>query len=624
MEKIRLDAEHPEIVLRKSRLTSRRYVHFETCTDFKHNLASDPYCKHTDKDCCLPWCMWIPYLNPTVVGCVQAAGFCLTKITERDYTRTRGAVWDHVDHPSAEKDLLSLSPMMMINRLMGTQSICRKTLLSFNYRWTKECLEADCIIRESSNPNQTQPIDGIDALLENGPENCLNFTTSHISDLQEEKCLNSLDGEQRKDENGLDCGRLNDLRTDEVEADLLEFDFLPESYNLPQERDELVQRMKRSLEHEFWIVKPNNMSCGQGIEIVARWLDLPSCYSKQEYTVQKYIHPPCTINNRKFDLRLYLLITGVAPLRMYLYKEGLVRFATEEYNVNLHSINNKYVHLTNYAVNRDHPNQQWSDSDRPETKWTLSRLWSHLEKEGVDTKAIWSRLTDLSVKTVLSGLEEMRLNRNIIKYNQQLSYKLIGLDVLLDAGFKAWLLEANSFPSMFTQTVDLIVNPPMVAEMFNIIGFQPSKMISNVVFQDDNSEDQGSADENRNPAIPPPGLTPPSSRRFASRTDVSSGANNDPKSAVAVQNATVLQTCDNFFNGLATEDLEMLGVYEDELMEVDMFESIFPSQKHFSLMKRLDLNGPEDNLLHSFNRLKQHQRDHVIDRLQHFLNDRRH
>ena len=30
----------------------------------------------------------------------------------------------------------------------------------------------------------------------------------------------------------------------------------------------------------------------------------------------------------------------------------------------------------------------------------------------------------------------------------------------------------------------------MVAEMFNIIGFQPSKMISNVVFQDENSENQ--------------------------------------------------------------------------------------------------------------------------------------
>ena len=40
---------------------------------------------------------------------------------------------------------------------------------------------------------------------------------------------------------------------------------------------------------------------------------------------------------------------------MYLYSEGLVRFATEEYNCNLETLSNKFIHLTNYAVNRENP-----------------------------------------------------------------------------------------------------------------------------------------------------------------------------------------------------------------------------------------------------------------------------
>lgn len=59
------------------------------------------------------------------------------------------------------------------------------------------------------------------------------------------------------------------------------------------------------------------------------------------------------INGFKFDLRIYVLLTSIKPLRIYIYDEGLVRFATEKYNLGQTFENsNKFMHLTNYAVNR--------------------------------------------------------------------------------------------------------------------------------------------------------------------------------------------------------------------------------------------------------------------------------
>ena len=69
--------------------------------------------------------------------------------------------------------------------------------------------------------------------------------------------------------------------------------------------------------------------------------------------VSHYIDNPLLINNLKFDLRIYVGITGVNPLRIYIYHEGLGRFATETYDQsNSDCENKKFQHLTNYSINK--------------------------------------------------------------------------------------------------------------------------------------------------------------------------------------------------------------------------------------------------------------------------------
>ena len=68
---------------------------------------------------------------------------------------------------------------------------------------------------------------------------------------------------------------------------------------------------------------------------------------KQNLTVSHYINNPMLINGYKFDLRIYVAITSIHPLRIYLFDQGLVRFATCKYSSSDQSNKcNRYLSLS--------------------------------------------------------------------------------------------------------------------------------------------------------------------------------------------------------------------------------------------------------------------------------------
>ena len=93
------------------------------------------------------------------------------------------------------------------------------------------------------------------------------------------------------------------------------------------------------------------------------------------------------INGHKFDLRIYVLVTCIDPLRIYIYNEGLARFASEPYDSSKNAMKNLYQHLTNYSINKKSETftQNKSVLDRDHgNKWSMSALQSHLENMGIN------------------------------------------------------------------------------------------------------------------------------------------------------------------------------------------------------------------------------------------------
>jgi len=247
-----------------------------------------------------------------------------------------------------------------------------------------------------------------------------------------------------------------------------EFNFLPRTFCLPADTKLLRKVWERKGGKGRWIVKPPALARGEGIKVINKWSQIPST---RPLIVQRYVARPYLINETKFDLRLYLLVTSVNPLRLYLYDDGLVRFASNKYSNESSKVQDLFTHLTNYSINKKSSTYVSNEETEEEKghKWTLKTLWRHFHANGIDHSVIWEKIKDLMIKTVLSA-ESNLVNLHQANVASRYScFELFGFDILLDSKLKPWLLEVNISPSLHSSsTLDLDVKSPLATEVFNM------------------------------------------------------------------------------------------------------------------------------------------------------------
>jgi len=73
---------------------------------------------------------------------------------------------------------------------------------------------------------------------------------------------------------------------------------------------------------------------------------------KETYVISKYIDNPLLIGGKKFDLRIYILVTSYRPLKCFWYRLGFARFCTVKYTSSANDIDNMFVHLTNVSYQK--------------------------------------------------------------------------------------------------------------------------------------------------------------------------------------------------------------------------------------------------------------------------------
>ena len=243
------------------------------------------------------------------------------------------------------------------------------------------------------------------------------------------------------------------LQREDKREEAEKYAFSPTTYNVPSEYTLFVEEFKRHPK-SVWIMKPIGKAQGKGIFLfnklnqISEWKRdyrwRTEGQQAENYVVQRYVENPYLVGGKKFDLRLYLLVTSYSPLTAYLYRGGFARFSFHRFSMEEGDIDNTYIHLTNVAIQKG-----GEKYDREKgCKWNIRNLKLYMvSKHGLEVvNQLFEDIKDMMIRTLLSVQK--------IMINDKHCFELYGYDILIDQDFKPWLLEVNASPSLSAETKD--------------------------------------------------------------------------------------------------------------------------------------------------------------------------
>ena len=122
-----------------------------------------------------------------------------------------------------------------------------------------------------------------------------------------------------------------------------------------------------------------------------------------------------------------------------MFKEGLVRFATQKYSNNPKHLEKKFIHLTNYSVNKkaeDYVKAATNGADEEDaedaSKWNLFQLRKWFTRNGIDFNKIMNRIKDVVIKTCIAHEPQITGTYSRCNKNRNVCFEIFGFDILLD------------------------------------------------------------------------------------------------------------------------------------------------------------------------------------------------
>ena len=242
---------------------------------------------------------------------------------------------------------------------------------------------------------------------------------------------------------------------------------MPESYILGDPNEiELFRKNFNPSKKDIYILK-KNVQRKEGLKLTRDYFEIISGYQDEYRVAQKYITDLFLINQRKVNLRIYLLVViKENNISFYLSRIGKCIYTNKKYNDNdLDFESNITSYNLDMSVYKENPRH-------------FDELRTYIDKENTKNNSKRSGTYLFNKIELLMREISMCLSKNFFQSKNisgSVTFQLFGADVIFDKDLNPYLLEFNKGPDMSPRdTIDEEMKNTVQTDMFKKVGIIPN------------------------------------------------------------------------------------------------------------------------------------------------------